>query len=130
MFKEGTIQQRYEEALYVRTKTRRIAKTVAIVFMIVFGLFVAIGCLALGLEDEALSTGELLLLFAGFPGGYLYGYIFASEVSWTYYWWKFKFKRDDLIFITLLTAGYVGLFVWLKYRNAAKRLKKELEGAR
>lgn len=124
MFNEGTLQERYNSALYVRQKTKKIAKIFGFIYMILLGLLMVVAVFASDITADGISVGAVLLAFSGFPVGYLTGHIFGSCVSWTYYWLERKFHLDSPIILTQFVAGYVGIFVWLKYRKYPEKLKR------
>lgn len=123
MFNEGTLQERYNSAVYVRGKTRKVAKIFAIIYMIVLGLLMVVAVFASNIVENGVTAGAVILAVSGTPVGYLAGYIFGSCISWTYYWLERKFHMEDPIYLTLFITGYVGIFVWLKYRKYADKLE-------
>ena len=123
MFNEGTLQERYNSAVYVREKTRKVAKIFAIIYMIVFGLLMAVVAFSSNVAESGVTVGTVILAVSGVPIGYLAGHIFGSCISWTYYWLERKFHMENPIYLTLLITGYVGIFVWLKYRKYADKLR-------
>lgn len=123
MFNEGTLQERYNSAVYVRRKTRKVAKVFAIIYMIVFGLLMAVVAFSSNVAESGVTAGTVILAVSGVPVGYLTGHIFGSCISWTYYWLERKFHKESPIYLTLFITGYVGIFVWLKYRKYADKLE-------
>lgn len=123
MFNEGTLQERYNSAVYVREKTRKVAKIFAIIYMIMFGLLMAVAAFSSNVAESGVTVGTVILAVSGVPIGYLVGHIFGSCISWTYYWLERKFHMESPIYLTLLITGYVGIFVWLKYRKYADKLR-------
>lgn len=122
MFNEGTLQERYNSAVYVRGKTRKVAKIFAIIYMVVFGLLMVVVAFSSNVTENGVTVGTVILAMSGIPIGYLAGHIFGSCISWTYYWLERKFHMESPIYLTLLITGYVGIFVWLKYRKYADKL--------
>lgn len=123
MFNEGTLQERYNSAVYVRGKTRKVAKIFAIIYMIVFGLLMMVAVFSSNVAENGVTVGAVILAVSGIPIGYLAGHIFGSCISWTYYWLERKFHMEDPIYLTLFITGYVGIFIWLKYRKYAEKLE-------
>lgn len=125
MFKEGTIQDRYTEAVYIREKVQRFAKVCAWALMVLYGLLIFIAIFASGIGDTA---GGVLLAIVGFPVGYIGGYIWGSTLLWTYYWLEKKFHLGSPVYLTMFVTGFVGLFVWLKYRKYPEKLERSQRG--
>lgn len=126
MFSKGSLTDRYKDAVYVRIRTRKVAKICAILYMILFGLLIVATVFASNLVENGVTAGALVLALSGFPLGYLSGHICGSCLSWTYYWLERKHHMEAPILLTMFIAAYVGLFIWLKYRKTAKKLDREI----
>lgn len=126
MFRNGTLRQRYNDALYVKEKAKKAAKICGIFYMILVGLTVAATVFATTLTADGLTAGALILALAGFPLGYLTGRICGNCLAWTYFWLERKFGMEAPIMQTMFVAAFVGFFVWLKYRRTSKKLEKQI----
>lgn len=128
MFNNGSIQERYRLALTVKKKTGKVAKIFGFIYMFVIGLITLVAVFASNSgSSEPLTVGMLLLAVSGFPMGYCAGHIFGSSISWAYHWFEIKFHMDSPFLLALLLAIYVGIPVWLKYRNHYKKLARQMK---
>lgn len=80
MFNEGTLQERYNNAVYVRGKTRKVAKIFAIIYMIAFGLLMAVSAFSSNVAESGVTAGTVILAVSGVPIGYLVGHICLVEI--------------------------------------------------
>jgi hypothetical protein len=126
MFKYGTLKERYDLSLLICKKTRKVAKIFGFIYLFVIGLITIVAVFAsISGSGEQLNVGMLLLVLAGFPVGYISGHILGSAISWTYYWFELKFNMDSPFILAIILPMYVGIPVWLKYRQHYKKLAKK-----
>lgn len=129
MFKNGTLEERYELSLTIHKKVKKVAKIFGFLMLAVFG-FLSLALAFAPLSDGGQFTvGVLMTAIAGFPIGYLYGHIMGSALAWAYYWFKIKFNIDSLIsvFLAMFLQIYVGIPVWIKYGRYYKKLAGEMK---
>lgn len=125
MFREGNLEERYEDAVFVCSKTKKIARLVArINLCLILCLVLFVACASN--VSNSLSVGSLIIYLCLIGLGYCQGYIMGAGASWTYYWLQRKFHLEYPILLTLLLCNYTGLFVWLIYRKSDKKIEIEL----
>lgn len=122
MFSRGSVSERYDDAVYVRNKAKKIGKIWGIFCSVTTGLMVTIAAFASG---DVVTVGTILLAVGGFVLGYLMGRYYGSMFVWTECWMERKLRMDNPTYLAMFAAGLLGLFIWLKYRKSVDAIGKE-----
>lgn len=128
MFKRGTLQERYEQWEVIRKKTRKFAKIISIVFAVLYGgIFFLVGLLG-----DGLTAGSLIGAVGIAIAIYAWMHIWGSALAWAYYWFENRWQESDYnsmnpVIGTMILGGFIGLFIWLKYRRYGKKLQEAMK---
>ena len=122
MFSKGSVSERYNDAVYVRARSKKIGNVWGVISAVVIGLMATIAAFA---SSDVVTVGSILLAVVGFVLGYLMGRFYATMFVWTYCWFERKQGIANPVYPALFTAGLIGLFIWLKYHKSVEKIAKE-----